>query len=520
MKILFVDCLNSGNFDKWKEVIPIAPRKITGILKEEKVEFKFLTYFDFLRKRRISKDFDILMVSAMYTDLKQARNVRSLWKKYAKNKLKVIGGPISEDPKIALRRAGYDLAVVGEGEVSVRKLLEISFDMNANLKEIENLAFEKDGKIIKTERRWLKKEEIEKFKNNNRIVKNYPFYFASKIYVEVVRGCSNFRRVRENCLNCNICFEGPLEQRVKCPIGIPPGCGYCSVPSMFGPPRSISEEIIVREIKELVELGVRRVVLEAPDLLDYGREELVKPKPLTDPRSPGPNIEKLESLFKKIFGIKEVRSGKISVLIENIKANLADESVVEVLGRYFKNSEIHLGCETGDRKHAEKIGRPLYPEEVLRATKLLKKVGLKPHIYFIYGLPFQTRKSVENTIKIMEECVKEGAERILVYRFLPLPSSSFYLYPKANPNDPLNLKIREKAEKINLNLKRRLIGKIKDHIIVEKRGKYFIGYPLKDGPTLLIEGKDLEIGRVYKVRISGIKRENLLFARPIRKINL
>ena len=510
MKVLFVDCLNSGNFDKWKEIIPIAPRRITGILKEKKVEFEFLTYFDFLKRKKVSKNFNVLMVSGMLTDLKQVRNVRILWNKYSKG-LKIVGGPITDDPKVALRRAGYDIAVVGEGEPTIEKLIEISFDKNFSyLRKIENLAFEKNGKIVRTEKRTSKIKEIEKFKNNNQIIKKYPFYFASKVYVEVVRGCSNFRRVRENCLKCNLCLEGPLEKRIECPAQIPPGCGYCSVPSTFGPSKSISENFILEEIKELVKLGVRRIVLEAPDILDYGREELVKPNPLTDPRNPMPNTRKLISLFEKIFQIEKIKKGNVSVLIENIKACLINKKVAEILGKYFKNSEIHLGCETGDAEHAERIGRPVYPHEVIKAVKVLREVGLKPHVYFIYGLPFQTREAVEKTIKVMEECVKNGAERILIYRFLPLPSSAFSSFHKANKNDPLNMKIRKRVEKINFELKKRLVGKIRKYIIVERIRNYFIGYPLKEGPTLMIKGEKLEIGKIYKVRIKGIIRGNLL----------
>jgi len=69
MRVLFVDCINSGNVEKWKEVIPIAPRKICGILKEKKVEFEFTTYFEYIRKRRKFRNFDVLMISGMFTDL-------------------------------------------------------------------------------------------------------------------------------------------------------------------------------------------------------------------------------------------------------------------------------------------------------------------------------------------------------------------------------------------------------------------------------------------------------------------
>lgn len=513
MKVLFVDCLNTGNYNKWKEVIPLAPRRVLWILKKKKVDFTFLTYFDFLRKRRISKEFNVLMVSGMFTDLKQVRNVRNIFTKFNKKAIKIIGGPIAEDPKSALRRAGYDLGVIGEGEKTIEKLIENSFEVS-DLSEYENLVMEKKGKIIFSRRSFLKAKEIEAYRNYDEILKEYPYYFASKVYVEVVRGCSNFRRVRENCLRCNVCFNGPLEKRLYCPSNIPPGCGYCSVPSIFGPARSLNADYIVEEIKSAIKNGSRRIVLEAPDLLDYGRDELVKPAPLTDPRNPPANLKALKTLFQKIFTIKEIENGEVAVSIENVKANLVDEKIGELLGKYFSGTEIHLGCETGDKEHAEKIARPAYPHEVINAVKILKKNGLIPHVYFIYGLPFQTEKTVKNTIRIIKECTRVGAKRILIYRFLPLPSSAFENFPKARVEDPLNTELRNFVRKINLELKKELIGRVKKYIVVEKVGKHYIGYPLKEGPNCIILGKNITVGKVYKVKIRNI-RSNLVIGKVV-----
>ena len=43
--------------------------------------------------------------------------------------------------------------------------------------------------------------------------------------------------------------------------------------------------------------GVTRIVLSAPCFLDYGRDLLVEPEPLTDPRSPESNYNEIEKLL-------------------------------------------------------------------------------------------------------------------------------------------------------------------------------------------------------------------------------
>ncbi|MHA1365705.1 MAG: B12-binding domain-containing radical SAM protein, partial [Candidatus Heimdallarchaeota archaeon] len=106
----------------------------------------------------------------------------------------------------------------------------------------------------------------------------YKNFFSAKVYVECVRGCSNFGGTRiklpdgRSCSECGFCDTFSIEDRANCPSNIPPGCGFCSVPSLFGPAKSRSVNAIVKEIKELLNSKVKRIVLSAPDILDFGRD--------------------------------------------------------------------------------------------------------------------------------------------------------------------------------------------------------------------------------------------------------
>ena len=71
--------------------------------------------------------------------------------------------------------------------------------------------------------------------------------------------------------NCNICKEGKLEAKIKCPANIPPGCGFCSTISSFGYPKSREKKHIISEINQLIKIGAKRIVLGASDFLDYYR---------------------------------------------------------------------------------------------------------------------------------------------------------------------------------------------------------------------------------------------------------
>ena len=108
-----------------------------------------------------------------------------------------------------------------------------------------------------------------------------------------------------------------MTERYYFPQKIPPGCGFCSVPRIFGPSRSRNKTSILREIRGLLKLGVTRIVLGGSDFLDYQKEKLVSPHLLTDPYSPEANYSEIESLLFEISKIRSETREKTS--IENVK---------------------------------------------------------------------------------------------------------------------------------------------------------------------------------------------------------
>lgn len=99
---------------------------------------------------------------------------------------------------------------------------------------------------------------LNSFDSSIACVRDYPVYRALKFYVEVTRGCSNFLRASmpfpdgRKCTECEMYRNGELEERMRCPAGTPPGCGFCSVPGQFGYSQSRNEDLILREVMELI----------------------------------------------------------------------------------------------------------------------------------------------------------------------------------------------------------------------------------------------------------------------------
>ena len=499
-----VDALGSDKGARFltRDVIGSGPRWICGILEAKAVKCHIELCEDFLRRTRTDSDLDLLLVSAMTMDLRALRRIGRKSRKIAPKALKIVGGPVCTSPERALAASKFDVAIIGEGELALESILA-----GQSYRRIPGVAYRKASGIVANPSSPLDEINYNKYFPSINLITNYPTYFASRVYVEVVRGCSNFNRTRMELADgriCTRCVEGC--GLPECPEGIPPGCGFCSVPSVFGPPKSRKIELVVREIRGLVEVGVRRIVLSAPDILDYYRG-----LDLRDPKKPRPNYEKLDELLKASVAAADDRA---YLSIENVKPSLFDEEAARMIATNLPSCEVHIGCETGDEDHSQALGRPSSPSDAWKAVRIARDHGLKPYVYFIHGLPGQTMGSANKTSRLIRR-MGPYVEKITVYRFKPLPGSAFEDEPAGPPRwkDEASNLISNAAKKINLEKKDSYLGRTLEVLAAErnfKRKGEIIGFPTRGGPIVSLSGSKELIGKKLKVKISQVISERLL----------
>lgn len=525
MKALIVDALASGKGERraTRDAVGAGPRAVAGVLESSGVEAAIAEAETIIGGGSMG-DFDLLLASGMTGDIPAIRKVVSLWG----GGPTLVGGPVTSDPEEALRKTGCDLAVVGEGEETLTELLDEGLVRGRIpepdvLRTIKGLAFDAgEGVELTPLRRVMPRKTLDAFKPSTSAIKGYSLYRSARVYVEVLRGCSNYHRalLGGECESCGVCRNGSLEARYDCPIGTPPGCGYCSVPSLYGPPKSRAKEGIRDEIVSLLGEGASRIVLSAPCFLDYGRDLLVEPEPLTDPRKPEPNYDEIEGLLSSLADVPRMRDGTAAFMIENLKASLVTERAASLLGRYLSGTPVSIGFETGSATHSIQMGRPSTPKETLTAVSRLKRAGMKPYVYFIHGLPGQSEETVDETVWAIGKSMEEGAERVILYRFQSLPMSAFGEYPSAPPNvsDPGSRRIHEAAAKANMIAKENLIGKTLRVVVAERYDRdkrMWVAYPLKHGPVVLIESPDGLEGKVIDVEVTGVASERIVRGKPV-----
>ncbi|TFG28616.1 B12-binding domain-containing radical SAM protein [Candidatus Thorarchaeota archaeon] len=524
-QILVVDALSAGTGlrQSSRDSIGCGPRAVCGIFEKHDLDCRIFRIEEIVERKHILRKFDKLAISAMTMDFPAVFSLVKIWRWIKKKSPIILGGPIATDTSL-LKELDVDLFVIGEGEATLEELVRKGFFEGViDLADVDGCAYLLNNHIHVTHPRALlssKALSTDFAPSTTRIV-DYKTYQASKVYVEVTRGCSNFKRTTlptidgRQCSDCGNCSSNESSVRLDCPEKIPPGCGFCSVPSTWGPPRSRSIKTIAQEIEELVNLGVHRIVLEAPDFLDYLRGT----EPLTDPCHPPANLDAIGELLQQINTLEMIKRGEVHIAIENMKACLFTEDVARTIAESLPLTSPNIGLETGSEQHMREIGKCGTPADVISAVQIGVRYGLKPFVYFIYGLPGETSESVRESITVMREISKAGAERIILYGFRALPGSAFERYPDSTTNDELALILRQEADLINRQKKENYLGLILRGVAAEPSWThhgYTMIYPLVEGPLMTVPG-GYSSGTTLSIRVTNVLSGGLLEGEVVDK---
>lgn len=523
--VLIVDALSSGTGRRQssRDSIGCGPRSIAGVFEKHSIRCRIKRAEDILLQKSTIRGFHHLAISAMTMDVPVVRQVINIWRRTRPHGKVLLGGPIASDFNHILVELKPDVLVIGEGEGTLEEIIKKGYlDYRTDLSTVRGLGYNESGSQFITESRpMLSPQEIsDEYKPSTTRVVDYPTYQASKVYVEVLRGCSNFRRTTvklpdgRQCSSCGNCDSDDYLARTDCPEKIPPGCGFCSVPATWGQPRSRSVDSIVNETTELLELGVRRIVLEAPDFLDYMRG-----RNLTEPCKPPANLKAISELLDSLANIPQVAHGAAHVGIENMKACLLTDSAAETISKHLKSISPNIGLETGSPEHMRHVGKCGTPADIVRAVHVARTHGMHPFVYLIYGLPAETDETVRESIQLMREIGDEGAERIILYGFRPLPGSAFEDFPPSSITSELGRRMRRAAETINRSKKLDYVGRIVQGVAAEPswaRHGHTMVYPLDEGPVITVQG-GYSPGTLLNVRVTGVLSPSLVTGEVVRQ---
>ena len=199
-------------------------------------------------------------------------------------------------------------------------------------------------------------------------------------------------RIKELDFVANGCDDRSVTRFVTIMQGCDNYCTYCVVPYVRGRESSRRPEIIVREIRRLVESGVREVTLLGQNVNSYGKKE---------------NLCTFAELLRRINDIHGLL--RIRFTTSHPK-DLSQDLILSFNDLDKLCRHIHLPVQSGSNRVLKmmnrKYTREIYLEKINKLRNICPRIAITTDI--IVGFPGETRTDFEETLKLMNTVEFDG----------------------------------------------------------------------------------------------------------------
>ena len=248
---------------------------------------------------------------------------------------------------------------------------------------------------------------------------------------------------------------------VKIQDGCDRFCSYCIIPYARGRVRSRKIENIVTEVEQIVENGIKEIVITGIHIASYGKDFNYKIS----------LIDLLEEL-NKIDGLKRIRLG-------SIEPTIITEDFVNRLSKLEKICDhFHLSLQSGCDETLKRMNRKYTSEEFEKGTKLLRtafpKTALTTDV--IVGFPGETEKEFNQTYEFLK---KISFYKMHIFKYSQRKGTKAAVMP-----NQIDGSVKEQRSKILLKLSddnekmynSQYVGKTVEVLFEEKDGEYYKGH--------------------------------------------
>ncbi len=350
------------------------------------VDFVDLTFADSLDVLRDKvSNADLIAMSATTALFGRAREVLEYIRAINKDVPAIIGGPHATTLPFDALKAGFDYAVIGEGEETTAELVDaIGNDKNISL--IRGIAFKEKGSPKLTEPRPFI-ENIDAIPFPARDLLDYEKYFAAgldTVGIMAMRGCPY------NCLFCK-----PMQNK------------------LFGNKirrRSVSN--VVDEIEQIQKAyGGRKLFFKDDTLTTNGA-----------------------GWFEEFGDELKRRNLDIDDWVCQSRVNQVSFELLKKLKETGCRS-ISFGVESGSQKILNFYRKGITVEQTIKAFDMCHELGFWTHAYIMLGAPPETRDDLEMTLQLLKRIKPSSISASIT---TPAPGTDLYLY--AEENSILNIK--------------------------------------------------------------------------------
>ncbi len=319
---------------------------------------------------------------------KGAFEIASIVKETDKDIVTVLDGQHpSARPEECLIDPNIDFVVIGEGEITTSRLVNmLEKGDTRNLKKIQGIAFQKNGKTVITSPRPFI-ENLDSLPFPARHLLPMDKYFAD---------------VKETPLRGEISKPWTTMITTR---GCPYSCVFCTVHIVMGKKwRSRSPENVVDEIEQLIQTYRIRQI-------DFYDENMTLDK----------------KRMEKICDLIVERKLDVDWYTPNgIRADTLDENLLKKMKK-SGCKRIRVAPESGVQRVVDQIVKKNQKlTEVEKAIVLAKKVGIKVGCFFVIGLIGETKEDIQATINYAYKLRKLGADKFYFSIATPIYGTELY----------------------------------------------------------------------------------------------
>lgn len=279
---------------------------------------------------------------------------------------------------------------------------------------------------------------------------------------------------------------------VKISEGCNRTCAFCAIPLMRGKHISKPIEVLVKEVENLVQMGVKEIMLIAQELTYYGLDIYKK--------------RALPELLNKLADIEGLEWIRLHYAYPT-KFPLEVLPVIRERKNICKYLDIPL--QHASNKILADMKRNITKEEMIDLIHTIRKEvpGICIRTTFITGFPGETKKDVEELKKFIEEM---QFDRVGIFQYSHEENTAaFELNDNVSPKEKEKRaeEIMEVQQEISLQKNMEKIGKIFKVIVDKKEAGRYLGRTEfdsveVDNEIIVHSKKKLTIGNFVNVKIN------------------
>lgn len=276
-------------------------------------------------------------------------------------------------------------------------------------------------------------------------------------------------------------------------------CSFCIVPYVRGRERSREPEDILREAENLLEAGVKEIMLLGQNVNSYG-------KGLEQPCSFAQLLKRLDGL-----GVPRLR------FITSHPKDLSDALIETLAGSEHILPQFHLPVQSGNDEILYQMNRHYTREQYLSRVRALRAavpgIGLSTDI--IVGFPGETEEQFQDTMTLVSEVRYDSA---FTFIYSPREGTRAARLPEQVPEAVSGDRIQQLIalqESLQQETLQRFLG-MKEEVLVEglsRRSDKAVSGKGRHGVSITMPGTLTDVGRIVPCRVTGVKNNTLMAER-------